>query len=863
MKHYPAAPVRILLLMLVAAALPSIATNTLAQDASSRASRPSSAPAKDGNVTKPPFLESGTNAWVDRVYDLKHLDIELWFDLKAKTIRGTTKQTLIILDGDARELPFDAREIRATKTLVNDTNIAFRADAKRLYIQKPAHVKPGDTLQITIDYEGSPTNGLHWTGPEPGYESKWYQCFSQGQSQNNHHWIPMHDYPNDRATWTTTLHVEKELTAVSNGKFLSVTEDKGGATRAWKYQMDRPNCTYLISVAIGPWEKYADDVNGVPVEYYVGPGVGEATARRSFGKTPEMIEFFGEWIGTPYPYHKYSQTAVTEFVTGGMENVSATTQTDLTLHDERSRLERDSDGLVAHELAHQWWGDLLTCNGWRHLWLNEGFATYFTALWYEHAKGIDAYRLYMDGQRAGFLGGDPAGGAMALVTQAFNRTSDAANAHVYTKGSTVLHMLRFVVGDEQFRKAIQIYCKKYQDGLVETRDLDRVFADVTGRGLEWFWQEWVYLHGAPVLEITNTYDADKETCIVTLKQVQKVSALLPLFKMPVDILLAYSGGRTEMHRVWFENAEHRYEFLAAEIPVFVRFDEGSWLGAIIRHQKPVNEWIAQMELDPDPVGRKQACAALGQNVSKRSDAEKEAAANALAKKLTSTDYKEIRVAAADALDGFMNKDSKSALLAALSDSEASVRRSSSRALGKFTNEIDISIVEALKKVATSDQAYGPRAEAIRSLAAIMKLDAFDYCVEMLSMPSERSVIRIAALESLRKIDVKRSIPFLVKACAVGEPYELRQMAVPALATIVKDVKNKEFITDDDRAAMRSAIIAAAGSNHNRLRGAAFGAAQNTNDPEIVTFLESLLKSPISSRERGAVERALQSNREKK
>ena len=240
---------------------------------------------------------------------------------------------------------------------------------------------PADTLDLAIEYAGSPTHGLHFVLADPAYPEKPLSIWTQGESEDTHHWLPCYDYPNDRATTEMIITVEKPLFVVSNGALVETRQNDGGTT-TYHWKMDVPHVSYLISLAVGDFAVYHDRVGDLPLDYYVARNIDEATARRFMGKTPGMIRFFGEKIGQPYPYVKYAQTCLPEFG-GGMENISATSMTDGVLRDEIAALEGDADGLVAHELAHQWFGDLFTCKDWSHLWLNEGFASYFDPLYIE------------------------------------------------------------------------------------------------------------------------------------------------------------------------------------------------------------------------------------------------------------------------------------------------------------------------------------------------------------------------------------------------------------------------------------------------------------------------------------------------
>src|SRR5262249_24615007 len=217
----------------------------------------------------------------------------------------------------------------------------------------------------------------------------------QGEAEDTHHWLPCYDYPNERAASEMIITVPDPLFVVSNGPLIE-RKKNAGATTTYHSKMEIPHVSYLISLAVGDFTAYHDKVGDLPIDYYVARTVDEATARRFMGKTPQMIRFFSNATGQPYPFVKYAQTCLPDFG-GGMENISATSMTDNALRDEISALEGDADGLVAHELVHQWFGDLLTCKDWSHTWLNEGFASYFDPLFAEHDRGEDAFRLEMEG----------------------------------------------------------------------------------------------------------------------------------------------------------------------------------------------------------------------------------------------------------------------------------------------------------------------------------------------------------------------------------------------------------------------------------------------------------------------------------
>ncbi|HYA35797.1 MAG TPA: M1 family metallopeptidase, partial [Candidatus Binataceae bacterium] len=327
----------------------------------------------------------------DRVADIRHIKIEIALDFDSKSISGTaTHRVGAIVDGVQR-LEFDAAEMTIATVRAGGTTVGSDHDDGRLKVNLARALKAGDEIEIAIDYSARPRRGLYFVGPDDAYPDKPIQAWTQGEDEDSRYWFPCYDYPNDRATSEVIATVPEKFTAISNGDLVEVKVDAKRGVRIFHYRHDVAHSAYLITLAAGEFAEIRDNAGNVPVLYYVQPG-REGDARRAFGNTPRMIEFFARRIGVPYPYARYTQVAVADFIFGGMENTSATTQTADTLHDQRAHIDFSSDPLVAHELAHQWWGDLLTCRDWAHAWLNEGFATYFEAVWAEADLGWDEYQ---------------------------------------------------------------------------------------------------------------------------------------------------------------------------------------------------------------------------------------------------------------------------------------------------------------------------------------------------------------------------------------------------------------------------------------------------------------------------------------
>ena len=324
--------------------------------------------------------------------------------------------------------------------------------------------------------------------------------WTQGQDEDAHYWFPCIDYPNAKATTEVKATVPAGYFVLSNGALVKTTSNASKKTKTYHWKMDIPHVTYLVSCVAGKFTGHTDDVDGTPVSYYVQPG-READGARSFGKTPKMLRFFGERLNHKYPYAKYAQIAVSDFIFGGMENTTATTQTDTTLHDERAHLDFSSDPLVAHELAHQWFGDLLTCKDWSHAWLNEGFATYFEALFREFDRGADEFGYYRVALQDAYKREDRDHYRRSIVTNVYVEPVDLFDRHLYEKGACVLHMIRTQLGDDLWWKAIARYVADNAMRNVETVDLARAIEDVSGLNFAPFFDQWVLHAGHPDFDV--------------------------------------------------------------------------------------------------------------------------------------------------------------------------------------------------------------------------------------------------------------------------------------------------------------------------------------------------------------------------
>ena len=332
------------------------------------------------------------------------------------------------------------------------------------------------------------------------------------------------------------------MTAISNGRLLRRTENRARGTATFHWKQAIPHVSYLVTLVAGEYEAIRYRWKKVPLTVWAPRG-RKADAARACDKTPKMMEFFSSFTGAPYPYEKYDQVFVQDFIFGGMENTTATTLTDTALLDRRSFLDASMDSLVAHELAHQWFGDLLTCRDWSQAWLNEGFATYFDALFREHDLGRDEYLQNVLSLRDNYFQEDGRNYRRSIVTTRYRDPVELFDRHLYEKGALVLHMLRGVLGDDDFRRSLRHYVARHREGSVETVDLRRAVEEVTGRNLEPFFDQWVHRAGHPEIKATFSWDEKRRTATVSVKQAQSAVDDTPLvFRMPLAVAV-HRGGR--------------------------------------------------------------------------------------------------------------------------------------------------------------------------------------------------------------------------------------------------------------------------------------------------------------------------------
>jgi aminopeptidase N len=725
-----------------------------------------------------PFSKPGARTQSERVrtFDVRHIKGDLIFDTKKSEVRGTATQTIAPFYTGLDSITLDCgKDLKVSKVAVGSKSCFFSQNGDELVIKLDRSYAIDEPFDLAVTYAGSPDQGLHFVKPDPDHPGRAACVWTVGEPEDAHHWIPCFDYPNERSTSEMIVTVEKPLSVVSNGTLVSTVENTDG-TSTYHWKMDQALTTYLLSIVAADFAIYRDKLGELPVDYYVLKEVDEATARRTMGKTPRMIEFFNQKIGTAYGYPKYATVCVPEFG-GGMEHTSATTMTDSILLDPIEFLERDSDSIVAHELAHQWFGDLLTCRDWSNLWLNEGFASYFDPLFVEHDKGEDAFRLAMAADLAAYLGSDRQY-RRPIVETRYDDAWQMFDGVTYSKGACVLHALRGLVGDDAWWRGIRLYVATHKDKNVETSDFRKAMESISGRDLGWFFDQWIFHGGHPELTARWKYEDDDKTLRLKVDQTQAVDATTPLFRLPTTVEIGDDSGARTVSIV-IDARSQEFVIAAPTKPKMVRIDPKGWLPKVLTFEKPTDEWIFQLRQSADVLGRIEAARILAD----RSRSEKTACdALAVAWKAEKNPLARVEIIRIIANAG---EPCRAALVEASKDTEPRVRVAAMAGLA--TLKLDATTEAIFRSTwANQAEAYGARRSALEAVLRADVKDADELIVSALKDPSNRHSFARSALLSVLNKGGQKAREAAVLYSRPGRPSSLRITAVQALGSQAKD-----------------------------------------------------------------------------
>src|SRR5712664_826115 len=756
-----------------------------------------------------------------RDYDLQHSKIALRFDLDQKKILGEVTHSLSILRDVTTKIAFDSVGLTIQSVTLNKTAAKFETSADKLIIPLPAAAKPGDKFDIAIRYEGKPAKGIYFILPDKDYPDRPKQIWTQGESEDTRYYLPTYDYPNDRLTTETILTVPASWITVSNGKLINVT-DAGKGLKTWYWKESLPSSTYLITVVAGEFDEVKESWRGISVTYYAPKGRGDRLPI-NYGRTPAMMEFFSKRVGGDYPWEKDAQAMVDDFVAGGMENSSATTNTSTSLMHEKLAHEfaTGEDPLISHELGHQWFGDLVTCKDWGNIWLNEGFATFLEFVWSDSRYGKDQAD-YERWQATREWFGSNTLWNKPIVRHDFDDSSEF-DENAYGKGGWVLYMLRHQLGDDAFYRAMRHYLEANRGKNVVTSDLVKAIEETTHTNVDQFFSQWIYGAGAPKLDLSYTYDSEKHQVALTVKQTQTVESRVGIFRVLVEVEITTSTG-AKLHPITVAKASQVFTLPADAAPLLVLFDKGGQVLKSAEFHKEKKEWLYQLKNAADLSDRADAVVALGKI---KKDEEVVAA---LADALRNDKAWGVRAIAADTLGELGGPNAAKLLLEAVNSNDGPwVRSRVVAALGNIKD--DAAVSAKLNSIAKDDSSYRARAAALQALGRLKAPNALATLEAAVAADSPDGFLRNAALRAFSTLGDDKAVPLLLEWSALGKPVESRNAAIYSLARLQKD--NKEITRQ---------IASYLSEPRHPIRMASIYALGTRGDASAIPALEALLKT---------------------
>lgn len=728
-----------------------------------------------------PFPPRGRSPWsrplVDRrdlEFHVRHYRITLDVDFGRKELRGEAALTIEAIRDGLRTVILDASELDVSAVRRGARRLRHECEAARLSIHLPRPLPRGQSVTLAIRYSTRPRKGFYFTGPTEAEPRRGVCGWTQGQADDTHWWVPCLESTESRATHETIVTVPAGFRAIGNGRLVRRRTNARRKTATYHWRQDTPHPAYLMSLVIGRYRELRGRAGKTALFYYVPRG-REREARRLFRKTPRMIAAFERAFGHPYPYPKYAQTTVTDFTYGGMENTSATTLTERALIGPAESVDTSYETLISHELAHQWWGDFVTCRDWSEAWLNEGFATYSEIVFWEAAWGEDHADFARLEQMCGYLNEDSSEYRRAIVETRRRYSSELFDRHLYEKGALVLHMLRATLGDDAWRRSLRRYITRHALGPVETGDLRRACEEESGRNLSWFFDQWLRHGGHPELRVTRRWNERARSLTLTIEQAQEEDGgLTPVFRLPLMVEVVVG---TRRHRFPIEVRDRR-ETVHLSLPGrprYVAIDPEHHVTKLLEFRRSDEELRFGLVRSPHALERVRCARELSAIAGRASVA-------ALFRALRHDRFHGVRVAAAVSLGevGKRMGGLSDRLAAARAGQEARVRRTLAWALGWIGDD---AAVRHLKRIVADETSAIAVGIALLGLARAGREGAFERLQAELDRDSHRDILRHLLFEAMAHLKDPRAVSIFLDFTGLKHRNEAREAAVKALGKL--------------------------------------------------------------------------------
>ena len=763
----------------------------------------------------------------DRGFQLEHISLSLSIDPVAKTFSGVAELLIRPLPTGLQDLELSLEDLTVDSvTDASGSALAYRHRAGKLCVSGLG----ADGGVVRVTYHGRPTRGLYFVGAEPDTPERPDEAWTQCQDEDAHHVFPCFDHPQVKCPFSIEIAAPAGFTVVSNGSIEGVRDADNG-WQIWSFEQPEPMPAYLFSAVVARLEVVEETWRGKPVRYLVPPGTDEALTRRVFDKTPRMLEFFSELHGVEYPWARYDQVIVHDFIFGGMENVAATTLVDISLTDERAALDWNAESLIAHELAHQWFGDFVTCRDWSQAWLNEGWATYSEYTWRTEDLGAEegTYGLYLT--LSNYLSEAAGRYQRPIVSYQFRYPIDLFDRHLYEKGAMVNHTLRHTLGEDIFWAGARHYLHQNANGSVHTQDYQDAMEQVSGRNLDRFFQQWVHAPGHPNVEISLAHSDGLLT--VAVSQKQEGEGVPEAYALPIRVVIVTDAGE-QVVDLWAKERSRTFTLPCAEEPNAVWVDPGMRFLADVTLKAPRDWLIAMLNDGPCPVLRLRAASALLTEGS-------HTAISALIGALQTESFWGVRAQIVKLLGKQGGADARAALLERVAaEPHAKAMCAVVTALQHFRHE---DVYSALATLALEGHpSIRVEGEAAHVLGILRAPQAREVCEALLERESWADLLRARALQGLGALRERELLPLLLEWIEPERPVRARIAACTALGHLADEVP-------ETRLAAVEVLCRLAKSGRFRLRLAAVSALGRVRDARSAGVLSQIHQTDTDGRMR--------------
>ena len=697
----------------------------------------------------------------DKIHDLVHTKLKVDFNFDKKELNGeawvTAKPHFYATD----HFSLDAKAMIIHQVSFNNEILEYSYDDYKINIDLPKEFRKGEEFTIYIKYTARPekvaqkgsaaitsAKGLYFINADGYDKNKPTQIWTQGETEASSCWFPTIDTPNQKTTQEIYITVPKRFVTLSNGKLVDQVVNGSNRTDYWK--MDKKHAPYLFFMGVGEYEIIKDSYNNIPIDYYVEKKYAPY-AKDIFGNTPEMMEFFSRILGVAFPWNKYSQIVGRDYVSGAMENTTAVIHGEQAYQTPGQLIDENiQENTIAHELFHHWFGNLVTSESWSNLTLNESFANYSEYLWREYKYGqldanmhlFEANQTYLNGQNE----------HKHLVRFTYDDKEDMFDAVSYNKGGTILHMLRNYLGDSAFFEGLKEYLTTYQYGSAEVHQLRLIFEKITGKDLNWFFNQWYYGSGHPKIDVSYDYNTIQRKVTVNLLQLNSNAFAFPI---AIDI---FEEGKRIRHHVFVKGKDASFTFAYSKLPTLIQVNADGVLLCEINENKVLSDYIFQLKNAQNYSHRREALLAISNKQNEKK------VFNAVSNAMNDPSYK-IRILALEKID-LINKFSKKNTIQkikeiASTDEKTLVQAVALETLGKLTDpKLKSIFIKALES-----RSYSVLGKALVALYYIDKQLAVDRSKKL---PDE---IRKILATPLTRIYIEekdeKELPFIAKNILSG------------------------------------------------------------------------------------------------